>query len=121
MAIAANLEDAAQIAYDNLQAKNLALTLYTDFGNFIQDLIAVFPDDGTQAERTVGNWIVVGMAAKTAVAASVFVGVVPARKFNALALFVFRLCEAARNAQNAGRITAAQGNAILAAYNARFG
>lgn len=121
MAAAATLTEAAQIAWDNLAQYNFAglQTALSRLSAFVGDMETEFPDDGTQAERAVSNWIVIGRMAVTSIGLGIG-GYIPDRKFSVAALWLYRFCWAAATAESAGRITAPQAAAILADYNTRF-
>jgi hypothetical protein len=90
---AATLDDAAAQSSDTMTARYNANTLPANMVTFNAAILAIFPNDGSQPERTVSNWIVIGH-------------------------YVYRLCLATARAQAGFRISVAQRDAVLAAWNA---
>lgn len=117
MAARATLIVAAQNAYDDVFTKfGAANALVLAFSQYLADVLAAFPDDGSAATRTVSNWLVPGFEVKETMQG----GIESLRVFNNVAQVVYRLSYAAYYAQLANRITAAQAAAVLAAYNDNF-
>lgn len=117
---APNLQTAASQCAQHMAAYWLAgLTLPTRFAAFNTDVQAIFPDDGSQASRTVGNWIVIGKQIQAGLPPAASLG---AADLNAMVQYVYRICWAgdAANTSTPARITAGQATALLAAYNAHL-
>lgn len=125
MAIAADLQQAAGLAFDNLYAKWIGGlgVLTTAFQNFNNDVNAIFTSDGgdnSENERTVSNWLVIGFKIQATIPTAFIGNILPQDFFNQMVQYVYRICYAGF-AANGSRITGAQATALLAAYNTRFG
>ncbi len=120
MAPIASLGQGATEAYPRLYIRYSASLAATKIAAYLDALSLVFADDGTPAERTFSNWIVVGRGLvdqPLAVLNSDF------EFFNKAVDFLYRSCLAGVNAQfsTPARISATQVTAIIAAYNATIG
>lgn len=113
--MAADLGTAAAQCYAHMYARWNAATLSPNMLAFNAAIIAVFPDDASSDVRTVSNWVVTGSRLDREAA--------PYSSASQLAVasdYVFRLLTAANFARYASRISVAQADAVLAAYNANL-
>lgn len=115
MPAAADLDEAAQFAMQNsfIQFAG-ANTLKNQFGLWLAALAANLDPESVQ-QRTVLNWVPIGRPLEVSL---------PSIKAeensldaDGVGVCLFRICRAAEAAENAGRISAAQATALVAAYN----
>lgn len=117
MTIAANLQQAAGLAYDNMFVKwQLGVQLRLRCQGFLTHLDPFFPDN-IPDNRPVGNWFV----PFTALANSMPAGKASLEQFNACVQFMYRVCWATDAARTALLISSAQATEVLNEYNSRFG
>jgi hypothetical protein len=116
MAPAANLLQAAGIAYDNLYVKWQLNQLKARLNLFVSGVTATFPD-GDERTRPIGNWLIPIRALGEVIPT---VGV-ELDDLTAAAQMIYRICYLGSQLQANGQISAAQGNVILAQYNGNFG
>jgi hypothetical protein len=116
MTMAANLTQAAGLSYAQASLAWTALTLKTKLTTFIGTASALF-EDAVPDDRSVGNWLVL----MTALATEMVAASVSETQFDTCVEYLYRICFAAATAQAQSRITAAQGNALLVAWNTNFG
>ena len=123
MPVALNLGDAANLALQNVQIRFAAASdlsvLQQAWLNGIQGILSPPGDEVGPGPRTVLNLTPQGFWIATNIPA------IPATTqtqvdANTIADHLFRICAAASQARLAGRITLAQGIAILALYNATW-
>ena len=117
--MAANLEDAANLSYARISVKWTANTVRANTNAFIIACALVL-DDNAPTDRTVGNWLVPLNALATQMNADSN-NPMPQALFNTLVEYVYRMMMAAAYAQAQSRITTAQSNALLAAWNTNYG
>lgn len=117
--MAATLEDAANLSYARISVKWAANTVRANTNAFIIACALVL-DDNVPNDRTVGNWLVPlnGLATQMAADSN---NPMPQSLFNTLVEWVYRMMMAAAYAQSQSRITTAQANALLAAWNTNYG
>jgi hypothetical protein len=116
MAPAANLLEAAGIAYDNLYVRWQLNQLKIRLNNFVAGVTATFPD-GDANSRPIGNWLI-PIRALGEVIPSVGVEL---DDLTAAAQMIYRICYLGSQLEASGQISAAQGNALLLQYNGQFG
>jgi hypothetical protein len=117
MPVAASLSAAADLAVQNAYVifADAGRILRTQLTSWLASLKTNVPTDNA-AKRTVTNWIAIGRPVIDALPT-----VKGNEKFynaNEVGVLVYRTCQAAAAALAAGRITAGEGAAILASYNA---
>jgi hypothetical protein len=113
---AANLEDAANLAYARSSIRWTANTLRANFQTYVIACAAVLTD-ATANDRSVGNWLAPMSALATNMNAST-ANPLEQELYNRCVDYLYRFNMAGAYAQAQGRITAAQATALLAAYNA---
>lgn len=118
MPAAGSLSLAADLAVQNAYVifADAGRTLRAQLTSWLASLKTSLPDTNSAAQRTVTNWIPIGRpvvdALPTVKASERFYNA------NEVGVLLYRTCQAAAAALAAGRITAGQGVAILASYNA---
>lgn len=115
---AATLKDAANESYAHASIRWTANTLRANFQAYIV-ACALVVNDATEAVRTVGNWLVPMTALSASMTAS-SANPLEQELFNDCVDYLYRFNMAASAAQTAGRISASQATALLAAYNANI-
>lgn len=117
MAVAASLEEAAWLAWANLQVKSGAATLRTNMLAFATACEAVFPF-AEPNNHPVANWIAVirCFASSMSAVANIWNGT----GMRTAAMLVYRACQMGQVSSSQNLITAPQTAAMLAAYNAQF-
>lgn len=119
MPAAISLQEAAELAQQNVQIVfQDARSLRTQLQAWLTGLQPPTLDDSSPNQRTVLDWNAAG-AAVLATIPSALANETQADA-NDVSEYLFRACWAAAAAETAGRITAAQGVAILALYNATW-
>ena len=118
MTIAANLREAAGLAYENLYIPWQTNLLKAKLNNFNFQLNGTFLD-AVPTDRPVGNWFI----PSTALARAMPSANVSLSDLNAAAQLIYRICWATDAARNTSPplITLAQYNAVLTAYNGVWG
>jgi len=114
--VAATLTEAAHLTYVRARPRWAAATLKASLALFITDVSVIFSDTIAN-DRPVGNWLIPLYALSSNLPA----GVLPVADFNAVVDGIYRLCMAGAAQLSATLITAPQGAALLAAWNARIG
>lgn len=115
MATAANLEQAAGQAYENLAAKWLVNNLKAALTSFWTTALPTFLDQDVTG-RPIANWLtVIAALAQTTPATNVEIA-----NLTEAATDVYKVCWLAFTLAASGQITSAQATALLAAYNAAF-
>lgn len=117
--MAATLEEAANLSYARISVKWAANTVRANTNAFIIACALVL-DDNSPNDRTVGNWLIPLNAQATQMGLNTG-NPMPQALFNTLVEYVYRMMMAAAYAQIQSRITTAQSNAILAAWNTNYG
>lgn len=124
MTVAATLLEAAGLANSNLFALWQASTLQTRVIAFANDINDDF-DEQIVDDRPIGDWIAVIAAFAPTILGynvnSATFGRNTIATFETAVSHVYRICKFAFYYHAQGLITNAQRDAILAAYNARFG
>lgn len=116
MATAANLDEAAEQAYANLQTLWIAGTMAARMTSFVTDLLPTFPEQ-EQLSHPVSNWLVLIRALSATMNANASADAGALRDG---ANYVYRICLIAQQLQTQSMITGAQAAAVLTAYNLRF-
>lgn len=118
MAVAATIGLAATLASENVQLQFQQATdsLNTLFTTFLAAIVTALPDPDSVNQRTVLNWVPVTRFRMQFLPSSFD----SQDDANDMSVFLFRICQATAAAAVAGRITTAQRDAILAAYNTSF-
>jgi hypothetical protein len=115
--VAANLQQAAGLAYDNVHAKSLlSQQLRHAMETLCFDLFPLFPDSAPNG-RPFANWLTVFNATAitiTTVRPSIVQTQIVAEQ-------LYKLCWLADALRGLSQISASQATAILASYNTRFG
>jgi hypothetical protein len=113
--VAANLKEAAQDAFGNLNTLWLATTLKAKLALFCDAALPIFPQERDN-NHPVSNWTTLLDALQDAMPASpTFLDL------NAAVDQLYRLCWIGYYLQGQSLITSAQATALLAAYNLQFG
>ena len=111
----ANLQEAANQAYDNMFVFWNLGQLKARLAGFATLCSSSFKE-GSPNDRTVGNWLIPIQA----LAASMPAGVTPLSQFNDAVQYVYRMCWQADAMQTAGLISATQANLVLLSYLTNF-
>lgn len=119
MATAADLEEAAGQATDNLSAKWVAGTLKTNLTAFYTALLPTFPES-ERASHPISNWLILIASITAKMEAGNSFLVVPYTDLVTAANYVYRLCWMTNQLNVETVITGAQAAAVLAAYNTNF-
>ena len=117
MAVAASLVEAANLAWSNLEAKSIAGTLRTNMLAFAAAAPASFSPN-TPGDRPIVNWLAVirSFAGVMSGVAVIWTG----DGLRRAADLIYRICSIGAQLLGQNTITAGQGAALLAAYNAAF-
>lgn len=118
MTVAANLPQAAGLAFDNLQVKWLSNQLKTSLFRFWNSALFISPfPESDPNNHPVSNWLTLIATLSDRMAQTQ----VPIDQMTLAAEYVYRICWMTEALRAAGLITTGQSNAILGSYNAEIG
>ena len=123
MTIAAGLTEAANLTPENLLPLWQADTLQAAMIAFGTAANPIFEEQSPD-DRPLGAWIAVIAAFAPTILdfeQDLRTGVGTITTFEKSVDYIYRICKFGASQKNAGLITTAQANALLAAYNAQFG
>lgn len=120
MTMAANNEQAASLAYQQIVLSWGAGTLLTTLQQFNAAAGAIF-EDAIPNDRPVGSWLVLLTALAAQVAADGSGSTTSQEFLNSCVEYVFGMCQCAQASVSFGLISSTKATALVAAWNAAWG